>query len=114
MTTTNLHLEFVDEGLRLVSEAEGNKQADESRRDLIQARNKADGLVYSTERTLEEFAENIDDADRTAIEKALASATEAMGNDDADAIRSAVDELSGLTYQMTEKLYAALGGEATD
>jgi molecular chaperone DnaK len=96
---------------RLVVEAEENADADSERRSKIDLCNKADGLIYSTERTLEEFAENIDDQDRDAIQEALESTRELMKDDDLDALSSGVDELSALTYQMTEKLYAALGGD---
>jgi len=97
---------------RLVSEAESSKEADVRRRQLTDLRNKGDGLVYSTEKTLEEFAENIDADDRKNVEAALQKAREAMQSDDVDAIKGAVDELSGVTYQMTERLYAVLGGDS--
>ena len=98
---------------RLVSEAENSKEADTARLKLTELRNKGDGLVYSTERTLEEFAENIEDADRKNVEAALDKTREAVKGDDIDALRAAVDELSGLTYQMTERLYAVLGGDSS-
>jgi molecular chaperone DnaK len=97
---------------RLVAEAEDSKEADVSRRRLTDLRNKGDGLVYSTERTLEEFAENIEDEDRKKVEGAMEKAREAMQGEDVDALKAAVDELSGLTYQMTERLYAVLGGDS--
>ena len=97
----------------LVQEAERNSETDRQRRDLIEQRNKADGLVYSTERMLEEFAENIPAADRTPLETALGAVREAMKGDDCGALRAAVDELSALTYKMTEHLYAELGGDDT-
>jgi molecular chaperone DnaK len=96
---------------RLISEADAAKEADVLRRQLTDLRNKAEGLVYSTERTLEEFAQNIDEQDRKNVGSALERTREAMQGEDVDAIRAAVDELSGLTYQMTERLYAVLGGE---
>ncbi|MBW2287299.1 MAG: molecular chaperone DnaK [Deltaproteobacteria bacterium] len=96
---------------RLVEEAEENSDGDRQRRDLIEQRNRADGLVYSTERTLEEFAENIEEAESGPILEALEGVREAMDGEDPGAIRAAVDELSALTYKMTEHLYAALGGE---
>ena len=77
-------------------------------------RNKADGLIYSTERTLEEFAENVSEEDREELEKALAATTEAMQSDDGGVLRAAVDELSALTYKMTEALYAELGGDESE
>ena len=103
-----------DEVERLVAEAEGNAEDDRTRRVMVDLRNRADGLVYSTERTLEEFAENIEAADRREIEASIASTRKAMEGDDTAPLQSAVDELSGLTYQMTEKLYAALGEEPSD
>jgi molecular chaperone DnaK len=97
---------------RLVQEAEQNKEADHQRRELVELRNKADGLVYSTERTLEEYAEHVPEGDQTALRSALEKTRAAMEASDADLLRAAVDELSGLSYQMTEALYARLGGES--
>ena len=92
-------------------EAEEFAQDDHVRRQLIDLRNKADGLIYSTERTMEEFAEHVSDDDRAELEKAIEQTREALEGDDPGALRSAVDELSGLTYKMTESLYAELGGD---
>jgi molecular chaperone DnaK len=96
---------------QLVREAESHKASDTALKELIQLRNKAEGLVYSTERTLEEFAEDIESGDREAIEGALGVTREKMKSEEPDELRSAIDELSALTYQMTEKLYASLGAE---
>jgi molecular chaperone DnaK len=96
---------------RLIQEAEEHGKTDQQRRDLVELRNKADGLIYSTERTLEEFAENVSDEEREEILEALGEARSAMQGEDGGALRAAVDELSALTYKMTENLYAELGGE---
>jgi molecular chaperone DnaK len=96
-----------------VQEAAQNVEADQARRALVELRNKADGLIYSTERTLEEFAKNVKPQDRSAIDTMIEKAREAMKNDDAAALRTAVDELSALAYQMTETLYAEFGGKET-
>ncbi len=95
----------------LVREAHDHSEADRDRRDLVELRNTADGLIYSTERTLHEFAEHVGAADREAIEAAIQTVREAMQQDDKDKLRTAVDELSALTYKMTENLYAELEGE---
>jgi hypothetical protein len=63
---------------------------------------------------LEEFVENLDEAGRKPIETALEVVREAMEGEDCGALRAAVDELSALTYKMTEHLYAELGGEDTE
>jgi molecular chaperone DnaK len=99
---------------RLVQEGEDNRQADLQRREFIDLRNKADGLIYSTERTLEEFEQNVRDADRSALETSIAATRKAMAAEDLAALRVVVDELSSLTYKMTETLYAELGGEESD
>jgi molecular chaperone DnaK len=99
---------------KLVSEAEGHAAADQERRALIDSRNKATGLIYSTERTLEEFGEHIEDEDREKILQALEAARTAAESDDCDcvAVDTAVAELSTVSFAMTEKLYASLGEES--
>ena len=96
---------------RLIQEGEDNREADRQRRELVELRNKADGLIYSTERTLEEFKQSVRADDRAALEASIAATRKTMVAEDLGALRVAVDELSGLTYQMTERLYAVLGGE---
>jgi molecular chaperone DnaK len=99
---------------RLVAEAEGAKEDDQLRREFVELSNKADGLVYSTARTLEEFADQVSDEERAPIQAALEDAQAAMQTDDVEVLRSAVDELSSLTYKMTENLYAALGEDESE
>jgi len=95
---------------RLVQEAEQNSESDKQRRDWIEVRNQADGLVYSTERTLDEFADNVSAEDRTGLEQVIGKVKQAMAGDDLAALRSAVADLSTRTFQLTESLYAKLGG----
>jgi len=97
---------------RLVREAEQNSDADKSRRQLADLRNKADGLVYSTERTLEEYAQHIPEAEQRTLREKIEKTSAALAAGDLAALASAVDELSALSYQMTEGLYAKLGGES--
>ena len=64
---------------------------------------------YSTEKTLEEFAEHVDAVDRDQVLGVIEKAKASMSGEDAEELKLAIDELSGLAYQMTEKLYATLG-----
>jgi molecular chaperone DnaK len=96
----------------LIEDAESNKDADRRRREWAELRNKADGLVYSTERTLEEYAEHVAGPDREALRASLEKTQAALAGDDVEGLRSAVDELSALSNQMTETLYAKLGGDS--
>jgi len=96
---------------RLVEEAESHAAEDTALRALTELRNKAEGLVYSTEKTLEEFADDIAAEDREAVQSALAAAREQAKGDDTASLETAIDELSAVTFRLTEKLYAALGAD---
>ncbi len=98
---------------RLLAEAEQNAAEDQQRRQFVDLKNQGDGLVYSTERTLTEFAEQVGAEDRAALEAAMARVRTALGASDLAGLKSAVDDLSALSYKMTERLYATLGGEAS-
>jgi molecular chaperone DnaK len=98
----------------LVEEAAQHSQADSQRREWVELRNQADGLIYSTERTLSEFAENVSGDDSKHLKDAIAKVREAMDGNDAGALRAATEALSTLTYKMTENLYAQLGGADAD
>jgi molecular chaperone DnaK len=99
-----------DQIRKLCDDAESNKEIDRKRRELAELRNRGDGLVYSTESTLADYAEHVVGDDRSAIEAALARAKAALVTEDAAEIAEAVDELTALSYKMTESLYSTLGG----
>jgi molecular chaperone DnaK len=98
----------------LVAEAAANVDADQHRRELIDLRNQVDGLVYSTERTLDEFKENVAEEQREPLLEAIAKAKEAAQGEDVEALRDAMQTLSTLTYEMTEHLYAELGSASEE
>jgi molecular chaperone DnaK len=102
----------VEEIDKLVNEAEEHVAADKRRRDSAEVSNKADGLIYSTERTLEEYAQHVSDEDRQSLLAAIEKTKASLAAKDVDALAVAVDELSALSYQLTERLYAALGSKA--
>ena len=94
---------------RLVEEAEGHAAADEALRALIELRNKADGLMYSASKTLEEFADDVEAADRDELKAQIDVTRGLVGAEDPAALEAAIQELSRLSYGLTEKLYATLG-----
>ncbi len=96
---------------RLVEEASEHAQSDQERRAKTELVNKADGLIYSTERTVEEYADHIADDQKEALRGAIEKAKAEISSGDEQALAAAVDELSTLSYQMTEALYASLGAE---
>jgi molecular chaperone DnaK len=103
-----------DEVERLVKEAEGNAIADQALRSLIELRNKADGLMYSAAKTLEEFAEDVEATDKANLSAQIAKTRELVKGQDPEVLAKAVDELSRQSYSLTEKLYAKLGGQSEE
>jgi molecular chaperone DnaK len=99
---------------RLVEEAQGNAASDQALRSLIDLRNKADGLMYSASKTLEEFSDDIDAEDKRAIQAQVEKTEALMGGQDPEGLENALQELSRLSYGLTEKLYASLGGGGDD
>src|SRR5882724_4739063 len=82
---------------RLIAEAASHAEADRTRRELIDLRNQSDGLIYSTERTLEEFKENVTGEQRQMMLRAIEAARAAAAADDVVALRAAMGELSART-----------------
>ncbi len=94
---------------QLVREAEGHALADQALRALIDLRNKADALMYSASKTLEEFADDVEAADRDALRAQIEKTQGLVGGEDPEGLEKAIEELSRQSYQLTEKLYARLG-----
>ena len=102
---------------RMVKDAESHAAEDKRKRELIEARNQADGLVYTTEKAVKEHGAKVDDATRAAIESTLAELKQAMEGDDVDAIRTKTEALATASHKLAEVMYqqaqaGAEGGEA--
>jgi molecular chaperone DnaK len=107
-----------DEIERMVKDAEAHAAEDTKRRQEIEARNQADSLVYSTERTLSEHGSKLGETDRKAVEDALAEAKEALKGDDIDRIKRAQARLTQASHKLAEAMYreaqaGKAGGGAT-
>ena len=94
-----------DEVDRMMREAESHAEDDKKRREVTDARNQADGLIYQIEKTLSENKAKVPASDVTRIESAIASLKKASEGDDAAAIRSGTDELQKASHAMAEALY---------
>ncbi len=91
---------------RLVKDAEAHADEDTKKKDLIEARNQADALVYTVEKNLKEFGDKIDAGERSRIEDAVKKVKETLNGDDAEAIRKAQEELTQATHKLAEAMYA--------
>ncbi len=94
-----------DEVDRMMREAEAHAEEDRKRRELTDARNQADGLIYQVEKTLSENKEKVPADDVSRIESASAALKKASEGDDEAAIRKAMDELQKASHAMAEALY---------
>jgi len=95
---------------RMVREAESNAADDLARRDAIDARNQADTLIYSVEKTFTDNKSKLEAADVTRIEAAIEKAKEVVKSDDVAAIKMATNELQAASHAMAETLYKANQG----
>jgi molecular chaperone DnaK len=94
-----------DEIDKMVKEAEANAADDARHKQAIEVRNQTDSLVYSTERTLSEHGSKLAEADRKAIDDALAEAKEALKTEDLDRMKRAQETLSKAAQKLGEIMY---------
>jgi len=105
---------------KMVKDAEIHAAEDKKRRALVEARNQADGLIHSTEKTLAELGDKAPAADKAAIEHAIGDLRTAIAGEDADAIRAKTEALAQASMKLGEQIYKAQaeaqapGGEGGD
>ncbi len=103
---THLSKEQVE---RMVREAQQHAEEDRRRREEIEARNRADSLVYATEKGLRDYGDKVSADERARIETALNNLKEALKGQDIDRIRQLTQELEQASYKMAEAMYAGVG-----
>ncbi len=96
---------------RMVKEAEMHSDEDKKKKELIEARNQADGLVYTTEKTLKEHGDKVDAETKTKIESALEELKKAIEGDDKADINAKVEALSQSAHKLAEAMYAKAEAE---
>jgi molecular chaperone DnaK len=92
---------------KMVKDAEANAEEDKKRKAAVEAKNHAEALVHSTEKALSEHGSKVGDAERTAIENAMADLKEALKGDDADAIQQKSNTLAQASMKLGEAMYKA-------
>jgi len=97
---------------RAIKDAEKYAEEDRKRKELIEARNHGDSMIYQTEKTLRELGDKIDPADKSIIEAELNNLKEVMKGNDAAAIKAATEKLSQAFYSVSQKLYQQNPGAA--
>ena len=108
-SSTNLNEEEIE---KKVKEAEMYAQEDAKKKDLIEARNNADSMIYQSENTLKDVEGKISDADKTKIEEAIKGLKDVKDGEDLEAIKSKTEELTQAFYAISEEIYKQQEGQA--
>ena len=98
-----------DEIKNMVKDAEAHAAEDKKKRELIEARNQADGLVYTTEKSLKEHGDKVDAATKGNIEQAVAALKTAMEGSDPEDITKKAEALAQVSHKLAEAIYAQQG-----
>jgi molecular chaperone DnaK len=91
---------------KMVQDAEAHAAEDKNKRELIEARNQADGLAYTTEKSLSEHGEKLDSATKRQIEEALEELKKAIEGDDSEDIKKKSEALAQASHKLAEMMYA--------
>ena len=105
--STNLDNKEVD---RMVREAKEHEQEDEARRQVIDARNTADGTIYAIEKSMKELGDKVPADERSQIERLVVDLREAMKGEDAASIRTLTEQLQQASYALSQQLYQTQAG----
>jgi molecular chaperone DnaK len=98
---------------RIIKEAEQYSEEDKRKKELAEARNQADSLIYSVEKTLRELGDKVSESLRKEVEEKIAELKKVMEGEDINAIRKASDELTNASYRLAEMLYREKASKAT-
>ncbi len=98
----------------MVKDAEANAEADKDRKELVEARNQAESLIHSTEKSMEEHNDKVDPTTIEAIELAIAALKDDLEKDDiaADKLKSGVQNVTEAAMKLGEAIYKAQAAEA--
>ncbi len=93
----------------LIKEAEMHSEEDKKKKELVEARNQADTLIYTTEKTLADLGDKVDSATKTDIESHIQKLKEAMAGSDVQTIKSQSEGLMKASHKVAEAMYAQAG-----
>ncbi len=95
---------------QMVKDAESHAEEDKQKREEVETRNRADSLVYETEKNLKEFEDKIDDATKAKVNDAVASVKKALEANNPTDIQSATDTLTQVWHEASAQLYQQTAG----
>ena len=95
---------------KLVKDAELHAEDDKKKKELVEARNSADALIYSTEKSIQDLGDKVDSATKTKVEDATASLKKAMEGENTEEIKRLSDELTQISHKLAEAMYQQAAG----
>ena len=99
---------------RMMKEAEENAEADKQRRELVEAKNQAEGLIHATEKSVEEHGDKVDATTKEGITAAIAALKEVLEGEDAEAIQQKSQVLAEASMKLGEAIYKEQAEAAED
>jgi molecular chaperone DnaK len=97
---------------KMVKDAEANAEADKRKREAVEAKNQAESLVHSTEKSLKDYGDKVSAEDKAAIETAIDDVKAVLEGDDAEAIKEKTATLAEASMKLGEAMYKASQAEA--
>lgn len=97
---------------KMIKEAELHKEEDRKKQELIEAKNEADSMIYSIEKSLKDYGDKISSEERNKINDAIQNLKNKMNTDNITEIRNALEELKKASYSMTERIYQEASRQA--
>jgi len=95
-----------DEIEGMINEAEEHEEEDKKVKEMVELKNQGEGLVYTTENSLIEFGDRLEESDRQLIKDRVDETKELLEGDDVEELRTAVEELSAAAHKRAEALYS--------
>ena len=108
-SSTNMSQADID---KAVKDAERFAEEDKKQKEAVDIKNRADSLVFQTEKTLQEVGDKVSDADKAPVNSALEALKTAIAGGNTDDIKAKSEELEKAFYALSEKLYAVAGANA--
>jgi molecular chaperone DnaK len=90
---------------KMIKDAESHASEDKTKREMIEARNQADGLIYTTEKSLKDHGDKVDEATRAAIQQALDELKKAVEGDNTEEIKKKTEALATASHKLAEAMY---------
>ncbi|MBV1926067.1 MAG: Hsp70 family protein, partial [Rhodobacteraceae bacterium] len=90
---------------QMVQDAEDNAESDKERRELIEAKNQAESLIHSTEKSMEEHSDKVDPSTIEAIELAISALNEELESENADKIKAGIQNVTEAAMRLGEAIY---------